>query len=111
MRRPAGVNLTVMPRSGRPPPSLLTAPSAPSAAPVPQAPGAPTRGTRRLLWIALRIAVFASLVYLGFLVVSSNSAELSGATSYLGRAQWDWILAAIAAEVLSYLAFTQLQRR
>jgi len=58
----------------------------------------------------MRIVAIAALAYLAVEVILSNSAELSGAAEYLERANWAWILAAAGAEVLSYAAFTQLQR-
>jgi hypothetical protein len=58
----------------------------------------------------VRLLVMAGLAYVGVLVVASNSAELSGAATYLRRANWGWIAAAVLAEALSYGAFTQLQR-
>ena len=90
-----------------------------SAAPSPSRPSPPSppeagRGSgraRRWLWLGIRVAAFGGLAYLAVLVVASNSAELSGATGYLSRARWEWIAPAVVAEMLSYLAFTQLQRR
>ena len=69
------------------------------------------RITRRRVWFALRLVLLAALAYFAAEVVLANSAELSGATNYLEGAHWDWILAAFAAEVVSYGAFMQLQRR
>ena len=68
-------------------------------------------GARHLAWVAVRILLVAAVAYLGVELVIANSAELSGAASFLDRARWDWIAAAALAEVVSYLAFVQLQRR
>ena len=62
------------------------------------------------MWLAVRLLVMAGLAYVGALVVASNSAELSGAATSLRHANWAWIAAAVLAEVVSYAAFTQLQR-
>jgi uncharacterized membrane protein YbhN (UPF0104 family) len=69
------------------------------------------RSTRQRAWIVARVVLVAAMAYLAVEVVIANSAELSGTGSYLDRAHWDWIAAAALAETLSYLAFTQLQRR
>lgn len=72
---------------------------------------ADTHRVRRRVFLAVRLAVLLALGYVAFLVVSSNSAELSGSASYLGQAKLIWILPALACETLSYAAFMQLQRR
>jgi uncharacterized membrane protein YbhN (UPF0104 family) len=59
----------------------------------------------------VRLLVLAGLAYLATEVIISNSAELSGAASFLAGAHWDWIVAAAAAEAVSFLAFAQLPRR
>jgi putative heme transporter len=75
------------------------------------APAVVGRSSRRRVWLVVRIVVYAALAYLAVELVIANSAELSGAASYLDHVHWDWIAAAAAAEIASYLAFTQLQRR
>jgi uncharacterized membrane protein YbhN (UPF0104 family) len=72
---------------------------------------APRRSRGRWAWLAVRVAVVAGLAYLAAQVITSNSAELSGAASLLAGAHWDWIAAAAAAEAVSFLAFAQLPRR
>jgi hypothetical protein len=55
--------------------------------------------------------VLLGVGYVGAVIVISNSAELTGAASYLKRANWAWIGAAAVVEALSYIAATQLTRR
>jgi uncharacterized protein (TIRG00374 family) len=43
--------------------------------------------------------------------IAGKTDELRGATSYLDNVQWAWVVAAIGAEGVSYLAFAALQRR
>lgn len=66
---------------------------------------------RRRLWVVARVVLLAVLAYVGVQVVVSNSAELSGATDYLGAASPGWVVLAVLAEAGSYLNFTLLQRR
>ena len=44
-------------------------------------------------------------------VVSGKTDELSGATTYLHHLRWWWVVVAIGAEAVSYLALASLQRR
>jgi uncharacterized membrane protein YbhN (UPF0104 family) len=85
------------------------------AAPAPTGPEgtplAPDHSFWRWAWLAIRLLVLGGLAYLAAQVIISNSAELSGAASLLAGAHWDWIAAAAAAEVVSFLAFAQLPRR
>jgi uncharacterized protein (TIRG00374 family) len=76
-------------------------------------PGAATtkRSRWRVVWLVLRVVVFAVLAYIAVQVVLSNSAELSGAASYLSNANWAWIALAATAEAVSYLNFSLLQRQ
>lgn len=73
---------------------------------------APSRrsGARRWWWW-LRGLVFIVLAYVGVQAVAANTAELAGATDYLERASVLWIGLAVAAEAVSYLNFTLLQRQ
>jgi uncharacterized membrane protein YbhN (UPF0104 family) len=59
----------------------------------------------------VRVALLAGLAYLAVEYFVSNSAELSGAASFLAGARWGWIAAAAAAEAVSFLAYAQLPRR
>jgi uncharacterized protein (TIRG00374 family) len=58
----------------------------------------------------VRLLILAGLAYVAVQVVLSNTAELSGAASYLEDARLGWVVAAVGAEIVSYLAFTQLSR-
>lgn len=69
------------------------------------------RPARRRLVFAARVLLIGGLGYLALVIALSNSAELAGARTYLDRVRWDWIAPALVAEALSYVAFTQLQRR
>jgi uncharacterized protein (TIRG00374 family) len=71
---------------------------------------APRSKLAKRVWLVVRIVVVVALAYVAVEVIVSNSAELTGAAEYLENANWAWILAATAAEILSYVAFTQLQR-
>jgi uncharacterized protein (TIRG00374 family) len=71
---------------------------------------APRRSRWRSVWLVGRVVVFGALAYAAAQVVLSNSAELSGASSYLRHAGWGWIAVAAGAEALSYLNFALLQR-
>jgi hypothetical protein len=42
--------------------------------------------------------------------VTGKSDELSGATSYLANLHWEWVVVAIGAEAICYLALAALQR-
>ncbi len=90
---------------------VVSAASVSADAPGGEEPGSRRWTTRRRIWLAVRLLAIAGLAYIAFLVISANSAELSGAASYLEDAHADWVVAAILAEVLSYAAFTQLERR
>ena len=83
----------------------------PAATGTDDAPPAPRRSRGQWAWLAVRVVVLAGLAYLASEVITSNSAELSGAASLLAGAHWEWIMAAAAAEVVSFLAFAQLPRR
>lgn len=64
---------------------------------------------RSRLVAAVRIGVVAGLGGLGYSAISANSVELSGVTHILGQLRLGWALAAVAAEVLAYLASSLLQ--
>ena len=63
------------------------------------------------MWLVARILLIAGVGYVAVELIIANSAELSGSASFLEDARWWWVIAAAAAEVVSYLAFVQLQRR
>jgi hypothetical protein len=43
--------------------------------------------------------------------VTGKTDELSGASTYLSHLRWVWVVVALAAEAVSYLAYASLQRR
>src|SRR3981081_2084008 len=51
------------------------------------------------------------IVLAALVAIHSQSGTLAGAASRLGRLSLWWVLAAVAAEVLSYLASAELQHR
>ncbi|MHB8464710.1 MAG: lysylphosphatidylglycerol synthase transmembrane domain-containing protein [Acidimicrobiales bacterium] len=67
--------------------------------------------SRRSIWLVARATAFVVLAYIGVQVVLANSAELSGAATYLRHLNWAWIGAAVVVEAISYVNFTLLQRR
>ena len=62
-------------------------------------------------WWWFRAVAFVALAYIAVQIVAANSAELAGASGYLEAASPWWIGFAVAAEALSYVNFTLLQRR
>ena len=68
------------------------------------------RRTRRI-WRATYYTVGLILAGLAVWSISGRSGELLGADAYFRRLRWDWVLAAAAAEVASFVAFAGVQRR
>ncbi|HLH46487.1 MAG TPA: YbhN family protein [Acidimicrobiales bacterium] len=62
------------------------------------------------MWLFLRWGGGIALAGLAAWLVTGQTDELSGASRYLGELRWWWMLLAVAAEGLSYLAFSSLQR-
>jgi uncharacterized membrane protein YbhN (UPF0104 family) len=73
-------------------------------------PRAPRRRAARLGRTAF-YAVGVVLAGLAVWSVSGRSDEFLGVRAYLGRLRWDWVLAALGAEVASFVAFAGVQRR
>jgi uncharacterized protein (TIRG00374 family) len=67
--------------------------------------------SRRRRWRVVRVAFVLAVGAVAVEVISSNTAELSGATTYLQRARVAWIAAAVAAEVIAYVFSALMQRR
>ena len=68
------------------------------------------RGFARV-WPWLRYVIGLALAALALWALSGRSGELSGATRYLARVDWVWILLAVVVEIASLVAFGMIQRR
>jgi uncharacterized protein (TIRG00374 family) len=70
------------------------------------------RRSRKWLWAwrigryVFGIGALAAAIW----AVSGKTDELQGATTYLAHLRWGWVVAALAAEAMSYLALASLQR-
>ncbi|MHB8294725.1 MAG: lysylphosphatidylglycerol synthase transmembrane domain-containing protein [Acidimicrobiales bacterium] len=58
----------------------------------------------------MRILGGLALAGVGFFVILGHRGELSGATFYLERTSWSWVLVGAALEALSFFAFMSMQR-
>ncbi len=72
---------------------------------------APTRGRWYRAWRIGRYVIGLAAVGAAAYAVSGKTDELQGATSYLAHLKWWWVVMAIGAEALSYLAYASVQRR
>lgn len=72
---------------------------------------APSAGRWYRVWRVSRYIVGLAAVGVAAWVVSGKTDELSGATTYLEHLRWGWVVVAVAAEAVSYLALASLQRR
>jgi uncharacterized protein (TIRG00374 family) len=84
--------------------------SAPGPGPGAEA-GRPERSALRRAWPALRLVVGLAAVGVAAWVVSGKTQELTGISGYLNHLRWWWMIVAVFAELLSYAALSQLQRR
>jgi uncharacterized protein (TIRG00374 family) len=58
-----------------------------------------------------RYVVALAAVGVAVWAISGKTGELSGASSYLDDIRWEWVLIALAAEVISYICYAACQRR
>lgn len=72
---------------------------------------APTAGRWYAVWRVARYLLGLAAVGVAAWVVSGKTDELSGAGTYLENLRWYWMLVAVGAEAVSYLAVASLQRR
>lgn len=72
---------------------------------------APTAGRWYKVWRFVRYALGLAAVGFAIWVVSGKTDELSGATTYLENLRWYWLVVAVFAEAVSYLAIASMQRR
>ncbi len=73
--------------------------------------GGATRSRAAQWWRVAKPLLLLAGAALAVWAVSGKTAELQGATSYFAHLRWAWIAVAAAAELVSYLAFANLQRR
>lgn len=71
----------------------------------------PAAGRWYRAWRVLRYVVGLAVGGLAVWAVAGKSDELTGAGAYLSRVEWSWVIAAVAAEAASYLAFAAGQSR
>lgn len=72
---------------------------------------APSAGRWYQVWRVARFVLGLAAVGLAAWVVSGKTDELSGASTYLHHLRWWWVVVAVGAEAVSYLALASLQRR
>ncbi len=65
----------------------------------------------RRWWPWLKFVVGLALAVLALWALSSQRGELAGATGYLARIRWGWVVAATVAETGSLVAFAVMQQR
>ena len=72
---------------------------------------APSAGRWYAIWRIARYVIGLAAVGIAAWVISGKTDELSGASTYLENLRWYWMLVAVFAEAVSYLALASLQRR
>jgi uncharacterized protein (TIRG00374 family) len=72
---------------------------------------APSAGRWYRVWQVARYIIGLAAVGFAAYVVDGKTDELRGATTYLEHLRWWWVVVAVAAEAVSYLALASLQRR
>jgi uncharacterized protein (TIRG00374 family) len=82
----------------------LSAPSDPPIVPL-------SAGRWYRIWRIARFAFGLAAAAAAIWAVTGKTDELRGATTYLENLHWAWVVVAVAAEVVSYLAYASLQRR
>jgi putative heme transporter len=71
----------------------------------------PSAGRWYRVWRVARYVVALAAVGIAIWAISGKTAELNGASSYLENIRWEWVVIALAAEVLSYFSYAACQRR
>jgi uncharacterized protein (TIRG00374 family) len=69
----------------------------------------PGRSVLRRYWPVLRALIGLAVLGVAVWILSAHTDELSGVTDVFGRLDWWWIPAAVAAEGMSFVAFTGMQ--
>jgi putative heme transporter len=72
---------------------------------------APWRRRFAKIWPWLKYVIGLALAALAIWALAGRSGELSGATHYLAHVNWIWLVAAVAAEVASLVAFGMIQKK
>jgi uncharacterized protein (TIRG00374 family) len=70
----------------------------------------PSAGRWYRIWRVARFVVGLAAAGAAIWAITGKRDELSGATSYLGNLRWEWVVVAIGAEVVCYLALAAMQR-
>jgi uncharacterized protein (TIRG00374 family) len=71
----------------------------------------PSAGRWYGVWRIGRFVLGLALAGVALWVIAGKADELRGASTYLANLRWAFVVAALAAEAVSYLAFAALQRR
>jgi uncharacterized protein (TIRG00374 family) len=71
----------------------------------------PSAGRWYGVWRIGRFVVGLALAGVALWVIAGKADELSGASDYLVHLRWGFVVAALGAEAVSYVAFATLQRR
>ncbi len=71
----------------------------------------PAAGRWYQVWRIVRFVLGLALAGVAVWAIEGKTDELSGASTYLAHLRWGFVVAALAAEAASYLAFAYLQRR
>ncbi|MGH9115055.1 MAG: lysylphosphatidylglycerol synthase transmembrane domain-containing protein, partial [Acidimicrobiales bacterium] len=72
---------------------------------------APSAGRWYRIWRLARYAFALAALGAAVYAVSGRTDELNGATTYLARLRWEWLVVAVGAEAVSFIAYAALQRR
>ncbi|MGH9055679.1 MAG: hypothetical protein ACRDYY_07425, partial [Acidimicrobiales bacterium] len=72
---------------------------------------APSAGRWYRIWRVARYAFALAALGAAVYAVSGKTDELNGATTYLAHLRWEWLVVAIGAEAVSFIAYAALQRR
>jgi uncharacterized protein (TIRG00374 family) len=71
----------------------------------------PSAGRWYRIWRIARFAFGLAAAAAAIWAITGKTDELRGATTYLENLHWVWVVVAVAAEGVSYLAYASLQRR
>jgi uncharacterized protein (TIRG00374 family) len=71
----------------------------------------PSAGRWYRLWRVARFVFGLAAAGAAIWAITGKTDELSGASTYLSHLRWVWVVVALGAEMVSYLAYASLQRR
>ncbi len=83
----------------------------PVSTPAPDPTASRPASTRSRAWAVTKFVLGLAVAAVAVWAVAGKTDELQGATTYLDRLHWGWIVLGVAAEVLSYMCFASMQRR